>query len=173
MQWENNVEDVLEDQIFQVVEDVWETSVGNTLQRRSPNEIVDTDVYFIIAYITIQGAWEGEIALICDEDLAHHVTAVLFEMDPDEVTDDDIKETISELNNIIGGNLKYLLPEPTDMRLPVVGQEGELRVRISFPEQCCMKRILADCDDRLLLMVLSKRSSEEDLFFSKWMALDS
>ncbi len=54
----------IEDQIFQIVENVWTSFVGLPLERRSIQDLSDVEDGFLVASVTIGGAWNGEIALV-------------------------------------------------------------------------------------------------------------
>lgn len=153
----------IEDQIFEIVEHVWDAFVGMPLTRRSSQDIHGAEGYYLVASLHIEGAWEGEVALVCSEELAYQVAAHLFEIARDEVTADDIREALGELSNIIGGNLKRLLPEPSHLHLPVVGYNQRLRVRVDVPEHAHLPRVLADCMENLLLVVLADHSQSEKI----------
>ena len=153
----------IEDQIFQIVENVWTSFVGLPLERRSIQDLSDVEDYFLVASVTIGGAWNGEIALVCSEDLARRVAAHLFEIEHEGVTCEEIKESLGEIINIIGGNLKWLLPMPSHLSPPVVGYDQDLRVNITIPEHPFVPMVLANCDNWLLLVMLADHTQTKKL----------
>ncbi len=76
--------------------------------------------------IHIVGAWELAVAVDCSTILARQMTATLFDMPPKAMHDSDIVDAIGELANMIGGNIKSLVPGPCQLSLPTVtiGFEG-------------------------------------------------
>jgi chemotaxis protein CheX len=70
------------------------------------------------------------VALGLTAEVARAVTANMLQMNPEEVTSDDIRDVAAELTNMIGGNLKSLLPGPLFLSLPtvVVGRELGLEI---------------------------------------------
>ena len=147
-----------EDQIFQIVENVWTSFVGLRLQRRSLNALSGVRDRFLIASVDIDGAWEGTVAFSCSEDLARHVAAHLFDVTHDEVTREEIRETLAELCNIIGGNLKRIIPAPSRLSLPmVVSDRGHVVTQATLRQQTAL-RVLADCEKRLVLVIMADRT---------------
>ncbi len=59
--------------------------------------------------------------LECERALAAEAAAALLLIDPAEVGEQEIHDTLAELINMVGGNLKSLLPQPNDLGLPQVG----------------------------------------------------
>jgi chemotaxis protein CheX len=55
---------------------------------------------------------------------ARNVAAALLGVDLDDVTPEDVRDALGELANIIGGNVKSLMPEPAALSLPVVLIDG-------------------------------------------------
>ena len=55
---------------------------------------------------------------------------MMFEMEPGELGEDEITDAIGELTNMIGGNLKACMPQPTSIGLPsiVEGKNYSLRM---------------------------------------------
>lgn len=81
------------------------------------------------AAIHIAGGWTGCVVISLSKSLKQIAAAALFGASPSEMSDDDEKETATELANMIGGNLKSLLPGPSYLSLPsiVEGEDPGLR----------------------------------------------
>jgi chemotaxis protein CheX len=58
----------------------------------------------------------------CQPEVAIKLSCSLLGMEPGEASDADIADTLGEIANVIGGNLKNVLPGPTLMSLPVVAR---------------------------------------------------
>lgn len=74
----------------------------------------------VSAAVSVTGAWRGHVVIGFSEASSRHATAALLGIDFDEVTIADITDAVGELANIIGGNVKSLLPEPSALSLPHV-----------------------------------------------------
>jgi chemotaxis protein CheX len=80
----------------------------------------DTPANEVSASVSVTGAWQGHVVLTCSDLAARHIGAALLSIELGEVTDADIADALGELANIIGGNVKSLLPEPCALSLPHV-----------------------------------------------------
>lgn len=86
-----------------------------------------------LASVTINGEWNGYVSVVCSRPLARRAAASMFGVTSDLVTADQLQDTLSELANIIGGNVKALLPSPSKLSLPVY-DEIPLSKLGSFPK---------------------------------------
>jgi chemotaxis protein CheX len=50
------------------------------------------------------------------------VAATMFDTQPEVVTDAEVVDALGELTNMIGGNIKSLLPAPSQLSLPMVAE---------------------------------------------------
>jgi CheY-specific phosphatase CheX len=82
------------------------------------------------ACVHITGAWRGAVALSCDTGLATEAAAAMFGSAGPEQTVQDMQDAVGELVNMIGGNLKALLPETCALSLPAVVQGSDYTVRV-------------------------------------------
>jgi len=71
------------------------------------------------AAISISGAWEGTVTIEVTAATAEALTAAMLGIDG-ALDDEDIADAVGELVNMIGGNVKGLLPGPSVLTLPVV-----------------------------------------------------
>ena len=74
----------------------------------------------LAATITISGAWNGTACLSCSRSAARHAARAMFDMTDDELTPAEVRDAIGELINVVGGNIKGILPGPTELSLPTV-----------------------------------------------------
>ncbi|MEN3357145.1 MAG: chemotaxis protein CheX [Mycobacteriales bacterium] len=74
----------------------------------------------VAAAISVTGAWRGHVVIGCSTAASRHAASALLGVPSDEVTEDDISDALGELANVIGGNVKALLPEPCALSLPYV-----------------------------------------------------
>ena len=78
-----------------------------------------------IAAVSITGSWHGHVTFACTDKAARNAAAAFLAMDPAEVSDADIADVLGELANIVGGNVKSMLPNGCFLSLPhVVMSEG-------------------------------------------------
>ncbi|CAM3441845.1 chemotaxis protein CheX [Nocardioides dubius] len=77
--------------------------------------------------VSVDGAWSGRITLYLSDAgaqlIAGRMLASVIAADPAApaaLAEEDLRDAIGELANILGGNLKSLMPEPSVLSLPVV-----------------------------------------------------
>jgi CheY-specific phosphatase CheX len=81
--------------------------------------------------VQISGAWDGAVTIQCSPDLARAAAAAMLEMEAAATSFDDVRDALGEIANMVGGNLKALLPGPTNLSLPLVveGEHGSPSIR--------------------------------------------
>ncbi len=72
------------------------------------------------ASVTISGTSNGLVAVDCSEELARRLASAMFDAPPSRLTEGEILDSLGEIANIIGGNIKALLPGPSALGLPKV-----------------------------------------------------
>jgi CheY-specific phosphatase CheX len=92
------------------------------------SELITGAVYFA-------GAWKGAVLLQCNRSQACEFTARLMGIPTPESFDDDVCDAVGEVANIIGGNLKPILPHGIALSMPSVveGYPSALRICCSSP----------------------------------------
>lgn len=107
-----------------VTEDVWLSLLGETeplLPRAVPAGSPFDATGAWSAAVTIAGEWQGVVTVEVAEVVARRLTAGMLAIpSEDEVTDGDVADAVGELVNMVGGNLKSLMPGPSVLSLPSV-----------------------------------------------------
>jgi chemotaxis protein CheX len=80
--------------------------------------------------VYLAGSWRGAVLLECDHDLAYYFTKRLMGVPLPEEVDDDVRDTIGELANMLGGNLKSVLPRGVVLSMPSVVEGGDYSLRV-------------------------------------------
>jgi len=70
--------------------------------------------------VTIRGTSNAIVTVDCSESLARRLGAAMFDTDEEELSDEEIEDALGEVANIIGGNIKALLPGPSKLGLPEI-----------------------------------------------------
>jgi len=105
--------------IEQLTSDVCTTMLGLNLIP-SADAYADNSGGLYCAHIEIEGDWHIQLFVICPAELAHHIAATMFMMEPDELSDEETGDAMGELVNIIGGNVKGIIPGENSLSLPTV-----------------------------------------------------
>jgi chemotaxis protein CheX len=126
-----------EQDIRDITETVWTNvlSVSAEASEDDPLRSLAGRVY--TGCVQISGAWEGAVTLRCSLHLARTVAATMYELGPVEPSTDEVRDALGELTNMVGGNIKALLPGPTHLSLPVVAEGDRQSLRISDSEPVC------------------------------------
>lgn len=91
----------------------------------------------VSASVSVSGAWDGHVVLSCSSTASRNAAAALLGVDVDEVTLDDVSDALGELANIIGGNVKSLLPAPSSLSLPLVVVDETASARYPAVTELC------------------------------------
>lgn len=113
---------MLDRELIQILEGVFQTVLGSTPRAATS---VGVPSHPLTASISFEGAFRGELKLTCSRSLATAVAASMFKRASDDTGAEDLRDALAELVNIVGGNLKAVLPSPCRLSLPAVG-EGHL-----------------------------------------------
>lgn len=145
-----------ENEIKEYVEFAWSTL---ELKITPSSEQFDTNSKkSITANIQISGQWQGVIALIMEHDLAEQLAIKMFSIEKEQVTNDEINDALSEMINIIGGNLKSLLPQPNQLSLPIVGIKGT-KLHFPFTEQ--RSQVAFDCAGKKFMVTIHQATDKK------------
>jgi chemotaxis protein CheX len=148
---------ISQDQIVEITGTVWASFLGVTPRELEPSESSTAEGgHTATATVHISGSWNGSVILSCSTTLARRSAAAMFQIGADDLDDEEIADAFGELANMIGGNLKCLLPEPSMLSLPTVSQ-GAAHV-VTIPGARLLQHVELECDgDRLHIAVWSRR----------------
>ena len=121
--------------VAQVVETIWTSTLALPAQPSGAPPAARPDQRTFAGIVQITGAWDGAVAVQCGEGLARQAAITMLGLAPSEVALADIQDTLGELANMTGGNLKALLPEPCVLGLPVVVEGVDFRLRLPGSQQ--------------------------------------
>jgi chemotaxis protein CheX len=106
-------DDVLE----QITQSVFATMLDIEVVRGFEPYVTTDDS--IASVVQIRGGWDGGLVIALDPDVARASAASMFRLPAEEVTLEDMQEVAAELANMVGGNVKSVLPGPSSLSLPV------------------------------------------------------
>ena len=103
-----------------IADEVWPSLVGDgeafvPVPVPRPAEVVS-------AWVDIIGPWTGSVVVTCAPATAAALTeSVLMTRPPTVVDDEDVADALGELANVLGGNVKSVLPGESRLGLPQIG----------------------------------------------------
>ncbi len=116
------------EQAAQMFHDVFE------LMLRLDVQYVPEDDEMIAGQVTsavyFAGPWKGATFLDCSLPLALLFTSRLMPDCEPTAMDDDVRDAMGELANIVGGNLKPLLPQGVELSMPSVVEGSNYSLRL-------------------------------------------
>ncbi|MES2521513.1 MAG: chemotaxis protein CheX [Gemmatimonadota bacterium] len=120
----------LETSIGEIVETIWTSALQMSTTPDDPFLLEREQGRTFAGVVQITGAWNGAVAVQCSELLARRATTAMMGMEDADIGLTDIQDTLGELANMTGGNIKALMPETCAMGLPVVVEGGDFRLRV-------------------------------------------
>jgi hypothetical protein len=97
------------------------------------------------ARIAITGDARALMTIVCDKDFARHLACTMFMYSPEALTDEETNDALGELVNIIGGNVKGVIPVETQLSLPSVGPATDFSEDDSYDDDIVVS---GECDGR-------------------------
>ena len=123
--------DVAAEQIVEIAQEVWESFLSMSLL---PHPLgADAPVLqgqSMTGCVHVSGAWTGSVFLSCELAAAAAAAEAMFAADPGSLSPDEVSDAIGELTNMVGGNIKSLLPAPSSLSVPTVAVGESCSVRV-------------------------------------------
>jgi chemotaxis protein CheX len=107
-----------------IAEEAWSALVGDEeflvpLPGGLPDDAVSS-------WVDIVGPWNGAVVLTTGRSTAEELSrCLLAEHAPPVLDEEDVEDALGELANVVGGNVKAVLPGPSVLGLPEVGTAPE------------------------------------------------
>ncbi|NYI99835.1 chemotaxis protein CheX [Nocardioides thalensis] len=125
------------DDVYELTAEVWSSLLGNAiplLSRPVPPGTPFDPAGAWSASVSVSGGWHGMVTVELTEYAARTLTRAMLAL-PDETPDDelgdaDVADAVGELVNMVGGNVKSLMPGPSTLSLPAVAAG-----RAAFPSE--------------------------------------
>jgi chemotaxis protein CheX len=139
--------------IEQIAQSVFSTMLNIDLAR--VDEPVPADHDWLLATVHIAGEWTGSVMLALPELVAIEAAAAMLQVNVTDVTAADQEDVASELVNMIGGNLKSMLPGPSYLSLPTIVSGSDFGQQVHDAQ--LLDDVVLACNAGLLRMRLYTR----------------
>jgi len=116
------------DDLEVITREVWTSFLDGDPSGLLPRESDDAMDDKVTGCVHLSGAYTGAIMLQCSSPAARDAAAALFSVSPDDVTQAEVVDAMGEIANMVGGNVKSMLPGPSTLSLPSV-----IHGRLSLP----------------------------------------
>ena len=141
--------------MIQVVESVFETMMSLPVNRDGAPWFPSVDR--LTSALHLAGDWNGAVLLECSRSQACRFAGRFLSQDPPDSVDDDVRDVLGELANMIGGNLKCVLTRGIRLSMPSVVDGSDYSMRVCGAE--VRERIALGCDEGpFWVTVLAARS---------------
>ncbi len=107
-----------EDFIRELTRTVWTTVLG--LEAEDAPSAGEPLEHEITSSVDISGGWAGTVSISFSDALGRRLTTAMLQCTEEEATPAVVSDAIGELANVIGGNVKAMLPGPSKLSLPRV-----------------------------------------------------
>lgn len=131
-----------ESDIRQLVDLIWASVLGMVVRPADPAPADARGC--LTGCVQITGAWQGAVTLTLPEGLVRRAAGILFDVPPEEVNTEQLHDALGELTNIVGGNIKALLPGLCFLALPAVVEGADYC--LAFPEGRLLTQTAFQCD---------------------------
>jgi chemotaxis protein CheX len=105
-----------------MVLEIWAALVGlpaEVTERRDP-----VGPAALTGSVALSGQWTGRVLLDCDDQLSSTIAGAMFDVDPAAASEEQRRDALGELANVLGGNFKALLgPLHSELALPQVRRD--------------------------------------------------
>jgi chemotaxis protein CheX len=147
---------IRQEDLIAMNEQIWASMLGLTL---SSVEYADALAHggrgLIGGCVQLVGVWQGAVRVDCSPALARTATTVFQGRKAEDLSVEEIRDTVGELANIVAGSVKALLPQPIHVSLPSVadGSDYDLSVRrgrvlLQCPFECEGERLIVSLIER-------------------------
>ncbi len=123
------------DEVYAIAGDLFSAMVDGETGTLTPwPHDAPADEHDVVAWVDVHGPWTGRASLETSSGTACDLTRALLRIPAGTpVTDDDLVDALGEVANVVGGNVKALLPDHGTLGLPQVG--GALPADAGHPVQ--------------------------------------
>jgi chemotaxis protein CheX len=112
------------DDVRVLTEEVWDSLLGGAaplLDRPVPPGTPFDTTGVWSAAVTVTGSWAGSVTVELTDAAAGELAATMLDLPPGTAAADaDVADAVGELVNMVGGNVKSLMPGPSVLSLPSV-----------------------------------------------------
>lgn len=144
--------------LCELVSAVWTSFLGDELFAAIDGVGADHS-HDVVASVSISGAWHGHLLIATSVTTAEAVARLMFGMEDEPVGTEETADAVGELANIIGGNVKSMLPEPSSLSLPQVVIGATL---LSLPSAHIRSEAVLQWNDEVIVVSLWEAAGKGD-----------
>lgn len=144
-------------QILEISQEIWESLLGMEIEPsdEAGNPFADSK-RTMTGFVNIGGAWEGTVLLEVSDTLSQRFAATMLGM-TETVSFQDVADSLGELTNMVGGNIKSLLPAPSNLSIPAVAEGSDYS--IWAPGTDLLAQVTLRCENEPMLITVRQANS--------------
>lgn len=148
---------LLDDEICQITQSIWTTILSLPIEpdEAAAERLNEDRKRSLTGCVQLTGEWEGAVLLFCTKTLALTAASIMFEVEPEKLTAEEVQDALGELTNMTAGNIKTLVPGASRLSLPAV-VEGE-DYSVFVPGSTVVRQVNFDCAGQPLQVTLVKK----------------
>jgi chemotaxis protein CheX len=100
--------------------DIWTSMLGIELQPGSGTVGELSGARTLTGCVQITGGWAGAVTIRCATAAAARFAAVMFGCDADSLSDEEVRDALGELTNMLAGSVKGMVPDECQLGIPAV-----------------------------------------------------
>jgi len=120
--------DLLQTELPKIVVSVFATMLGLEVNECGTPWLPNQE--HLAAVLHMAGNWSGAVLLECDRPQACHFASRFLSVERPTSVDDDVRDVLGELVNMIGGNMKCILPPGIQLSMPSVVDGTDYCLRV-------------------------------------------
>jgi chemotaxis protein CheX len=136
--------------ILTVTNNVFQTMLGVEATLDGDSDRSESDP--ITGCVQITGEWKGAVMVQTSRDFSSDAACKMLSMKSDDVELIDRQEALAELTNMIGGNIKGLMPGPSSLSLPSVTSTRAHDIRVM--DTAIENSVALDCNGQQIRIVV-------------------
>jgi CheY-specific phosphatase CheX len=126
------ISEVTADMVARIVESVFATMMGLEVYQSEIPWAPSRDQ--LTSVVHLSGDWNGVLVFECNRWQACRFAGRFLSTDPPDVVNDDVRDLLGELANMIGGNLKCAVVAGLSLSMPSVTDGSDYGIRFCGPE---------------------------------------
>jgi len=100
--------------------DIWSSMLSIDLQPGDGEVVELSGTRTLTGCVQITGGWAGAVTIRCATATAQRFAAVMFGCEPDGLSDEEVRDALGELTNMLAGSVKGMVPEECQLGIPAV-----------------------------------------------------
>lgn len=144
-------------ELGRITGEIWDAILGLPIDGHRAIDTFEPDERVVTGVVQIAGDFEGAVSLQLPLSLARRAAEAMFAIAGEQVTADEVADTVGELANMTGGNLKSAIGGSCTLSLPSVTSGRDYHV--SVPGAVTRERLGLDCEGELVVVSLLERNA--------------